>query len=74
MSRATWLAPDAMTDRLDIAEILVERANIGYLPGELVDLILGPAVSSESRQAVLSAASRTQAVALLLMTPEFQRR
>ena len=71
---ATWLAPDAMTDRLDIAEILVERANIGYLPGELVDLILGPAVSSESRQAVLSAASRTQAVALLLMTPEFQRR
>ena len=30
---ATWLAPDAMTDRLDIADILVERANIGYLPG-----------------------------------------
>jgi len=35
---------------------------------------LGPLASSETRQAVARAESRPQALALLFMAPEFQRR
>ena len=35
---------------------------------------LAPLASSETRQAVLRAESRPQALALLFMAPEFQRR
>ena len=70
---ATWLAPDAMTSRLDIAELLAQRAQLDISPRFLFDMILGPDASYDSRTAVLGAESETQALALLLMTPEFQR-
>jgi uncharacterized protein (DUF1800 family) len=43
-------------------------------PEGAVDLALGPLASAETRQAVGRAESRPQALALLLMAPEFQRR
>ncbi len=70
---ATWLAPDAMTSRLDIAEALAQRATVDVSPDILFGMILGPNASHDSRTTVLGAESRAQALALLLMTPEFQR-
>jgi len=36
--------------------------------------ICGPSVSNDTKQAVARAESKQQALALLLMSPEFQRR
>ena len=43
-------------------------------PTTMVDAALGPLASRETRETVERAASRPQALALLLMAPEFQRR
>jgi uncharacterized protein (DUF1800 family) len=43
-------------------------------PKELVETALGPLASPETRQAIARAETRPQAVALLLMSAEFQRR
>ena len=43
-------------------------------PRVLSDDILGPLLSPETKQAVARAESKPQALALLLMSPEFQRR
>ena len=39
----------------------------------MVEAALGPLASAETREAVERAASRPQALALLLMAPEFQK-
>ncbi len=69
-----WLAPDAMTNRLDIATDLASRAAIDVNPGDLAQAILGPGASEETMDAIGRAESRVQALALMLMSPEFQRR
>ena len=71
---AAWLAPEGMSMRLDIAMQLSRVARTPLRPDELVTGILGPSVSRETRQAVARAESGEQAIALLLMAPEFQRR
>jgi uncharacterized protein (DUF1800 family) len=43
-------------------------------PPAMVDEMLGPLASAETRQTIDRAESRTQAFAMLLMSPEFQRR
>ena len=43
-------------------------------PPALVDEVLGPLASAETRQTIARAESRTQAFTMLLMSPEFQRR
>jgi uncharacterized protein (DUF1800 family) len=70
---AAWL--DGMAQRLDIAN-QIGRAigNKGQEPDEMIDVALGPLASRETRETVKHAESRPQALALLLMTPEFQRR
>jgi uncharacterized protein (DUF1800 family) len=70
---ATWLAPDAMTSRLDAAERLADLSDAKLEPSALLaDLFAGTA-SRETTEAVARAESRTQGLALLLMSPEFQR-
>ncbi|MCC6734557.1 MAG: DUF1800 domain-containing protein [Bauldia sp.] len=71
---ATWLAPDAMTTRLDVAEQFAAAATPALPPGDLAEAVLGDALASESLVAILSAESEVQAIAMLLMLPEFQRR
>lgn len=70
---AAWLAPEGMRTRLDLAARLAAGAG-GVEPRALLDGVLGPRASAETRAAVLRAESRPQAVALVLMAPEFQRR
>jgi uncharacterized protein (DUF1800 family) len=70
---AAWL--DGLAQRLDIANRIGRIAgNTGSEAGDLVDAALGPLASPETRQTIKRAESRPQALALLLMAPEFQRR
>jgi uncharacterized protein (DUF1800 family) len=70
---AAWL--DGMAQRLDIAnQVGRVVGNNGQEPDAMVDVALGPLASRETREAVARAESRPQALALLLMAPEFQRR
>ena len=69
---ASWL--DGVAQRLDIANQLARRVAALVDPGQTVDAALGPLASEQTRQAIRRAESRPQALALLLMAPEFQRR
>ncbi|MDB5561200.1 MAG: hypothetical protein JWN11_618 [Hyphomicrobiales bacterium] len=71
---ATWLAPDAMAIRVDTAELMAGQAKGAGDPRQLASDVLGPALSPETKTAIDRAESRGQALALLLMSPEFQRR
>ena len=70
--QAAWL--DGMALRLDIANRFATQVAEALDPQTLLDEALGPLASNETRQTVARAESRTQAFALLLMSPEFQRR
>jgi uncharacterized protein (DUF1800 family) len=69
---APWL--DGLAQRLDIANQLARRAGGEADPREVFEEALAPLASTETRQAVTRADSRPQALALLFMAPEFQRR
>jgi len=67
-----WI--DGLASRLDIANSFANRVAGSIDPHAVVDQALGPLASAETRQTVARAESRAQAFALLLMSPEFQRR
>jgi uncharacterized protein (DUF1800 family) len=70
---AAWL--DGISERLDIAQQIARMAPPSEIEADaLVDTALGPLASTETRQTIRRAESRQQALALLLMAPEFQRR
>ncbi len=70
---AAWI--DGLSERLDIANQIARLAPGSALePDAMVDAALGPLASKETRETVRRAESRPQALALLLMSPEFQRR
>jgi uncharacterized protein (DUF1800 family) len=69
---APWL--DGLAQRLDIANQLARRLGGQADPREVFEETLAPIASTETRQAITRAESRPQALALLFMAPEFQRR
>src|SRR5215467_4036513 len=69
---APWL--DGLTQRLDIANQFARRVGAEADPRDVFEQALAPLASTETRQAILRAESRPQALALLFMAPEFQRR
>ncbi len=73
-TNAAWAAPEGLKLRLDIASQVASRISESVDPRELLDVAAGEAASSETRQTIERAESRQQAFALLLMSPEFQRR
>ncbi len=68
---AAWM--DGLAQRLDIANAFARRFAGRAAPQGLLDIAFGPLASAATRQAVGRAESREQAVALLLLAPEFQR-
>lgn len=68
----TWV--EGVTQRLDIAAEYAERTADKLNPIKLVDTALGPLASERTRETVGFAGSRQQALTLLLLAPEFQRR
>jgi uncharacterized protein (DUF1800 family) len=73
-TNAAWAAPEGMKLRLDIATRIGSHIGNMIDPRDLVEFAFGNAVSPDTRLTVARAATRQQAVALLLMSPEFQRR
>jgi uncharacterized protein (DUF1800 family) len=71
---ATWASPEGLRLRLDIAVQMSSRVADAVDARELLEVVAGEAASAETRQTIARAESRQQAMALLLMSPEFQRR
>ncbi|SHI33961.1 Uncharacterized conserved protein, DUF1800 family [Roseomonas rosea] len=69
-----WAAPDAIKTRLDWASELAARAAPHTDARALLDTAFGSAASAETRRAVERAADGRQALTLLVLSPEFQRR
>ena len=69
---AAWI--DGVPHRLDIANEAAQRLPPETDPVALLDSALGPLASRETRETIAHAESRTQALALLLMAPEYLRR
>jgi uncharacterized protein (DUF1800 family) len=70
-NEAAWI--DGIPRRIDIATEFAGRASRAE-PLELLESGLGPLASTQTRDTVARAESRSQAVALLVMAPEFLRR
>lgn len=73
-TNAAWAAPEGMKLRLDIAAQIGSRLGSNIDPLDLLEFAAADAASIETRRAVERAESRQQALALLLMSPEMQRR
>jgi uncharacterized protein (DUF1800 family) len=73
-TNAAWAAPEGLKLRLDLAAQAASRAGNNIDPRDLLELAFADAASLETRQTIEHAESRQQALALLLMSPEFQRR
>ena len=73
-SNAAWAAPEGMKLRLDISAQVASRIGETIDPRDLLELVAADAASTETRRTIERAESRQQALALLLMSPEFQRR
>jgi uncharacterized protein (DUF1800 family) len=70
-TEAAWI--DGIPHRVDIASEFASRAQ-GVDPLLLLNSGLGPLASRETRDTVARAETRAQALALLVMSPEFLRR
>lgn len=71
---AAWAAPEGMKLRLDIASQMGARLGNTIDPLDLLEFAAADAASVETRRTIERAESRQQALALLLMSPEMQRR
>jgi uncharacterized protein (DUF1800 family) len=69
---ATWI--DGQGQRLDIANVYAQRIADRLDPQAVLERALGPLASADTRQAISRAESRQQALTLLFMSAEFQRR
>ena len=71
---AAWAAPEGMKLRLDIAAQVSSRVGNNVDARELLEFAFADTASVDTRRTIERAESRQQALALLLMSPEFQRR
>lgn len=69
-----WLGPDAIWKRVEWALRMSERLGDRVDARALARASLGPLLSDNTYQQIERAADGTQAMVLLLMSPEFQRR
>ena len=69
---ATWL--DGLTLRLASANAFAQRVSPNLDPQAVLETALGPLASEETRLTVARAESKQQALAFVMMAPEFQRR
>lgn len=69
-----WASPEGMKTRLAYASMMAKQAPVPGNPIDLSNIILADAASPETKQAISRAESKQQGLALLIMSPEFQRR
>jgi uncharacterized protein (DUF1800 family) len=70
----SWAAPDAIVKRMQFAQNFAAQAVRDRDPKALAAEALGERLSPETAKAIARAESRPEGFALLLMSPEFQRR
>jgi uncharacterized protein (DUF1800 family) len=68
-----WAAPEAMLRRIDWAHAVALRG-AALEPMAVAARALGPLLQEDTRQEMMHAGSRREALALLFASPEFQRR
>jgi uncharacterized protein (DUF1800 family) len=73
-TNAAWAAPEGMKLRLDVSAQVASRFGGNVDSRDLLEQVAADATSPETRRTIERAESRPQALALLLMSPEFQRR
>jgi len=73
-SVAAWASPEGMKTRVALAQRFASQIKDAPSPTALLEDVIGPTASEPTRQAVARAESRQQAYALLILSPEFQRR
>jgi len=71
---ATWASPNALMQRVELAQIYSKRIGRHFDARQLVDQLLLGNVSKASRTQIMRAESPSTALALLLVCPEFLRR
>jgi uncharacterized protein (DUF1800 family) len=69
-----WVAPDAIVKRMQYAQAFAAVASQGRDPSDLAVEALGTRLTPATATAIARAESRPEGLALLLMSPEFQRR
>jgi uncharacterized protein (DUF1800 family) len=63
-----------MKARLDVSWRAAQQSKKVEQPLAVLDAVIGSAASGETREAIARAESREQGLAILFMSPEFQRR
>ena len=71
---AAWLSPEGIKARLDFSARFAQSVPGTAKPTDVLEETIGPIASDHTRTAVARAESRAQGFAILLMSPEFQRR
>ncbi|KVF78178.1 DUF1800 domain-containing protein [Burkholderia diffusa] len=71
---ASWAAPDALVRRVEIAQRLAARTGDRLDPRTLGNTLLAGSLSASTATALSRAESATTSLALLLVSPDFQRR
>jgi uncharacterized protein (DUF1800 family) len=69
-----WANPEGMKARMTVSMILGRAAGAKIDPRALAEDVLGPSLHPETAKSISRAESRAQGLAILLMSPEFQRR
>ena len=69
-----WLGPDAVWKRVEWVTRLADRVGGQVDALALAQASLGPLLSADTARQIERAADAPQALALLLLSPEFQRR
>jgi uncharacterized protein (DUF1800 family) len=70
----SWAAPDAIVKRMQFAQSFSQNVVRDRNPSMLAEQALGARLGADSARAIARAESRPEGFALLLMSPEFQRR
>ena len=71
---ASWAAPDALMRRVELAQRLAGQTQMNIDPRTLAPRLLPGALSSSTAAQIAGAESVQTGLALLLLSPEFQRR
>ena len=71
---ASWISPEAVLRRAQWCEAFADRMQDPPDAAALIEASLGELASAETVDAIRAAPSRRTAAALLLASPEFQRR
>ena len=69
-----WSSPDAIMKRLEWAQALSRKVKRDINAMPLAEATIGPVMKPDTRFAISGAPSREDGIALVLVSPEFQRR